>query len=70
MQYSLQFKSFGSYPDEQGIMPYLYVKADNSGIAIVTSEKQNTPLYNIAGQRISKATKGIYIQNGKKYIVK
>ncbi len=30
----------------------------------------NAPIYNLAGQRVSKAEKGIYIQNGKKFIVK
>ena len=30
----------------------------------------NAPIYNIAGQRVNNATKGIYIQNGKKFIVK
>jgi hypothetical protein len=27
-------------------------------------------IYNIAGQRVNKAQKGIYIQNGKKVLVK
>lgn len=27
-------------------------------------------VYNLAGQRVSKTGKGLYIQNGKKYIVK
>ncbi len=31
---------------------------------------ENAPVYNLAGQRVSKATKGILIQNGKKFINK
>jgi hypothetical protein len=28
----------------------------------------NKTFFNLAGQRVSKATKGLYIQNGKKVI--
>lgn len=31
---------------------------------------KNAAIYNLAGQRVSKAVKGIYIQNGKKFIAK
>ena len=30
----------------------------------------NEKFYNLAGQRIAQPTKGLYIVNGKKYIVK
>ena len=30
----------------------------------------NAPIYNLSGRRVKAATKGIYIQNGKKFIVK
>ena len=41
-----------------------------SGIDNVTVEEldENAPMYNLAGQRVSKDAKGIVIQNGKKYI--
>ena len=42
-----------------------------SGINDVTVEEEfdeNAPVYNLAGQRVSKDAKGIVIQNGKKYI--
>lgn len=47
---------------------------DITGVEEVSSfkfpaEKDNA-YYNLSGQRISKPTKGIYIQNGKKYIIK
>ena len=33
-------------------------------------EKENGVIYNLAGQRVSKATRGIYVKNGKKVVVK
>ena len=30
----------------------------------------NAPMYNVAGQRVSKNYKGVVIQNGRKYVVK
>ena len=43
-----------------------------SGINAPTVEEldENAPVYNLAGQRVSKDTKGILIQNGKKFINK
>ncbi len=43
-----------------------------SGITSVTTDEtnENAPVYNLSGQRVSKATKGILIQNGKKFINK
>lgn len=55
---------------------FAYVKfvvgADASGIdnITVTAENADAPVYNLAGQRVSKDTKGILIQNGKKFVVK
>lgn len=47
--------------------------AGASGITNVvtdTTNDVNAPVYNLAGQRVSKDTKGILIQNGKKFINK
>lgn len=43
-----------------------------SGISNITTdvENVNAPVYNLAGQRVSKDAKGILIQNGKKFINK
>lgn len=42
-----------------------------TGINEVQAQKaQNGAIFNLAGQQVSKAQKGIYIQNGKKYIAK
>lgn len=37
---------------------------------IQTVESADAPVYNLAGQRVSKETKGLLIQNGKKFINK
>jgi len=37
------------------------------------SKKYNmndSPIYNLSGQRVEKPTKGVFIQNGKKVLVK
>lgn len=39
-------------------------------IQSLLANKQNGMLYNLAGQRVQKAQKGVYIQNGKKTVVK
>ena len=41
------------------------------GVNVDNSEfDENAPVYNLAGQRVSKNAKGILIQNGKKFIRK
>lgn len=49
------------------------VRGTSAGINNVVSEKEadpNAPVYNLAGQRVDKNTKGILIQNGKKFVNK
>lgn len=49
------------------------VRGTSSGITNITTEDKadpNAPVYNLAGQRVSKNTKGVLIQNGKKFINK
>ena len=44
---------------------------DAAGINTINNDmKANGPIYNVAGQRVNKAMKGVYIQNGKKFVVK
>ena len=43
---------------------------DPDAIENVNVNVSNSAIYNIAGQRVSKAQKGIYIQDGKKTLVK
>ena len=50
---------------------YIYsINGNGSGIGNILMEKDNAPIYNLAGQRVEKVTKGIFIQNGKKFVVK
>ena len=39
-------------------------------VPIVNSSKPQNVYYNLNGQRVNRPTKGIYIANGKKFIVK
>ena len=51
---------------------YGYYFQPTSGIANVKTiaQKSNAPIYNLAGQQVNGAFKGMVIQNGKKFIVK
>lgn len=46
------------------------LKVGETGINSIDADDVNAPIYNVAGQRVSKAQKGIFIQNGKKIAVK
>ena len=39
-------------------------------ILVDNKNAKSTPMYNIVGQRITAKNKGLYIRNGKKYLVK
>ena len=41
-----------------------------TGITSINAVDSKAPIYNVAGQRVSKAQKGVFIQNGKKVAVK
>ena len=43
---------------------------DVTAIETVKSEKANNEYYNLAGQRVANPTKGLYIVNGRKVVVK
>lgn len=55
-----------------GAVKTLLLDVDGTdGIASVeTTETENSAIYNLAGQRVQKAQKGLYIINGKKVVVK
>jgi hypothetical protein len=47
------------------------VRGDTTGVNVLpVSMKVNGAIFNLAGQQVSKAVKGVYIQNGKKFVVK
>jgi hypothetical protein len=37
---------------------------------IIIADDQNAPIYNLSGQRVTNPTKGIYIKNGRKFVIK
>ena len=46
---------------------------DATGISSIENGQvtiDNSEVYNLAGQRVAQPTKGLYIINGKKYVVK
>ncbi len=49
------------------------VASGTDGIEAVKDERLNmgdSPVYNLNGQRVSRPTKGVFIQNGRKVLVK
>jgi hypothetical protein len=48
----------------------LWFGDDVTAIETVKAEKANNEYYNLAGQRVANPTKGLYIVNGKKVIIK
>ena len=75
----------GKYVNNGAHKAYLKVPADSSIKSFYTFDDEDTPtgianientasheliIYNLAGQRVSKPTKGIYIVNGKKVYLK
>ena len=46
------------------------INVGGTGIHSINAADSNAPIYNVAGQRVSKAQKGVFIQNGKKIAVK
>ncbi|MDD7318413.1 MAG: hypothetical protein SOZ80_05600 [Prevotella sp.] len=44
--------------------------ATNGITDVSTDNESNAPTYNIAGQRVENVVRGIYIRNGKKFVVK
>lgn len=49
---------------------YLGFDGEATGIEVVKTTKNDGEFFNLAGQRVANPTKGLYIVNGKKYIVK
>ena len=47
-------------------------KFESTGITNITTDEaaKNAPVYNLAGQKVTKAYKGVVIKNGKKMIQK
>jgi hypothetical protein len=60
-------------PAPAGARDYLEFSFDETtALTLVNSEKRtvNSDIYNLAGQRVAQPTKGLYIVNGKKVVIK
>ena len=60
-------------PAPAGARDYLEFSFDETtALTLVNSEKRtvNSDIYNLAGQRVAQPTKGLYIVNGRKVVVK
>ena len=53
-----------------GIKSFAISFGDTDAIGAVKAINDNADIYNLAGQRVNKLTKGIYVVNGKKVLVK
>ena len=67
---SVEFKT----PDHQVRVKKITVTLKNDPIGINEvsngAVNESAPIYNLAGQRVSKDYKGVVVQNGKKFIKK
>ena len=57
-------------PAQASAREFIAIDGEATGISAVNAEQQGAEVYNLNGQRVSKAQKGLYIQNGKKVIMK
>jgi len=57
---------------DSGAPAFLPFDAETTGISatLKNSEKANKEIFNLAGQRVSQPTKGLYIVGGRKVVVK
>lgn len=65
---SVEFKTSGHQVRVKKITVTL--KSAPAGIKEIHNSEvnENAPIYNLAGQRVSKDYKGVVIQNGKKFV--
>lgn len=61
--------SLGGFLDN---VEFDHIDATLSGINSISADSlsDDAPIYNVAGQRVSKSYRGVVLQNGKKYILK
>jgi len=64
------FRAYLQVPGESSDVKAFFFSDIATGVSGVKVAAENAATYNLAGQRVAKATKGIYIVNGKKVLVK
>lgn len=58
-------------PKEANVKSFSFENGLETAITdVVEAVNSNDAVYNVAGQRVTSATRGMYIKNGKKYLVK
>ena len=64
-------KAYLKLPTASPVKAFLFEDGETTAIETVETEKANAPIYDLSGRRVVNTVKGgIYIQNGKKFIVK
>ena len=64
-------KAYLYVPATSSVKAFLFEDGETTAIETVATEKANAPIYDLSGRRVVNTVKGgIYIQNGKKFIVK
>lgn len=61
-------QGFATFGKGDTIKDVTFQFGGETGINEVKAAQENGAIYNVAGQRLDKAAKGLYIQNGKKYV--
>jgi hypothetical protein len=63
-------KAYLNVPESNGQARALYFEFDNDATGIVETENESekTEIYDLAGRRVQKVQKGLYIVNGKKVL--
>ena len=57
-------------PAAAGAKEVIFLGGETTGINNVDADAETGDLYNLSGVKVKKAQKGVYIQNGKKVVVK
>lgn len=63
-------KAFRAYLTADAAARLSFDFEETTGITNVAAEAQNNTVYNLAGQRVANAQKGLFIVNGKKMVIK
>ena len=72
VQLDSSYGTYGSYDEEKGTQPYLYLIDESSAHvgALKADADTNAARYNVAGQKVDEGYKGLVIKGGKKLIQK
>ena len=66
------FRAYLTASSSARSLPIVFSDDEPTGVdaALMNNEEMNNEVYNLCGQRVEKATKGLYVKNGKKVIMK